>query len=260
MLKIVSKDNKLIKSTKKLFNDKKYRDLTNLFVAESQRVISTLKTNNIKIRNLLVSSESKYLKFAHECENQGVNFIELSQNIFNSLSSLNTSDGLIGIFNKPKNNFGITKNGKYVILDRIQNPGNLGSIIRTAVAFGINGIIISNDSVDLYHPNIIRATMGSCFNVPITFTTSLVNTINQLHQEKFKIYATALLPTAKNLNDIIFNNESTAIIFGNEGNGLKNNILKICDDIIHIPIDKKIDSLNVAVTAGIVLYKLCKQS
>ncbi|MDR0739913.1 MAG: RNA methyltransferase [Mycoplasmataceae bacterium] len=260
MLKITSKDNKGIKSVKKLFNEKKYRDLTNLFVAESHRVISTLIANNIKMRNLFVSANSKHFKFAQDCENKGINVSILPLSIFNDLSNLNTSDGLIAVFNKPKNNFDLLQTGKYIILDRLQNPGNLGSIIRTAVAFNIDGIIISNDSVDLYHPTIIRATMGTCFSLPIKFTTSLTDTINQLHKQKFKIYATALLSTAKQLNEITFNKQSIAVIFGNEGNGLKDNILKICDDVIHIPISKKIDSLNVAVSAGIIIYKLCKQS
>jgi TrmH family RNA methyltransferase len=259
MLKITSKDNKLVKSTKKLLIDKKYRDLTNLFVAESYRVIDTLINNKINIRNLIVSSESKYFQLAKDYEKNGVDVVILPKNIFNSLTTLSTSDALIGIFNKPKNNFNIIKNGKYIILDRIQNPGNLGSIIRTAVGFNVDGIIISNDSVDLYNPNIIRATMGSCFSVPIKFVTSLVDTINQLHQQAFKIYATAISSNAKKLNEISFKQESTAVIFGNEGNGLKEDVIKMCDEIIYIPVSAKIDSLNVSVAVGIVLYKLCNQ-
>jgi TrmH family RNA methyltransferase len=259
VLKITSKENKLIKSVKKLTTDKKYRDLINLFVAESYRVINTLTQNNIKIRNLIVSQESKYFHMAKNYEKNGVEVVILSNNIFNTLTSLATSDGLIGIFNKPKNNFNFDKKGKYLVLDRIQNPGNLGSIIRTAVGFSIDGLIISNDSVDLYNPNIIRATMGSCFSIPIKFVTSLADVIAQLHQQGFRVYGTAISSTAKNLKDVHFNNDSTAIIFGNEGNGLKDNILKLCDETIYIPINSKIDSLNVSVAVGIVLYQLCKQ-
>jgi TrmH family RNA methyltransferase len=183
----------------------------------------------------------------------------LPKSIFNNLTSLTTSDGLIGIFIKPKDNFNFKPSGNYVVLDRIQNPGNLGSIIRTAVGFQLDGVIISNDSVDLYNPNIIRSTMGSCFAVPIKFVTSLTDVIKQLQSHKLKIYATAISSDAKKLNEISFPKNGVAIIFGNEGNGLKDDVIKMSDETIYIPINNKIDSLNVAVAVGIVLYKLCEQ-
>jgi TrmH family RNA methyltransferase len=184
----------------------------------------------------------------------------LPKSIFNTLTSLSTSDGLIGVFNKPKDNFNFKPKGKYIILDRIQNPGNLGAIIRTAVGFQLDGIVISNDSVDLYNPNIIRATMGSCFSVPVKFVTSLSDVINQLQHQSFKVYATAISSSAKKLNEITFDRQNgIAIIFGNEGNGLKEEVIKMCDESIYIPISDKVDSLNVSIAAGIILYQLCKQ-
>ena len=204
MVKISSKDNKLVKSVKKLITDKKYRDLTNLFIAESYRVINTLIKNKIQIRNLIVSAKSHFFHIAKEFDKQGIEVVILPRNIFDSLTSLSTSDGLIGVFNKPKDNFIFHKGDNYVILDRIQNPGNLGSIIRTAVGFKMNGVIISNDSVDLYNPNIIRSTMGSCFCIPIKFVTNLSDVITKLHQLGFKVYATALSSNAKKLAEITF--------------------------------------------------------
>ncbi|MDR0675111.1 MAG: RNA methyltransferase [Mycoplasmataceae bacterium] len=259
MIKITSKNNKLIKSVNKLMVDKKYRHLTNLFVAESYRVIETLVKNKIKIRNLIISSDSKYFQIAKDYEKNGIDVVILPNIIYNSLTSLANSDGLIGVFNKPKDKFNISKNGKYIILDRIQNPGNLGSIIRTAVGFKMSGLIISNDSVDLYNPQIIRATMGNCFSIPIKFVTNLNDIIDQLHEQEFKVYATVVSLSAKKLNNVDFNHNSIAIVFGNEGNGLKTDILKICDEAIYIPIDSNINSLNVSVAVGIILYQLCKQ-
>jgi TrmH family RNA methyltransferase len=260
MLKITSKDNKLVKSVKKLLDDKKYRDSTNLFIAESYRVVDSLIKNKLSIRNLIVANDSKYFQLSKEYEKNGIDVICMPNSIFSTLSSLSTSDGLIGIFNKPKNDFNLTKTGKYIVLDKIQNPGNLGSIIRTAVGFELNGIVISNDSVDLYNPNIIRATMGSCFSIPIKVVTSLIDVINQFKHEGIKVYATALSSSASKLSDVTFNPTGVAVIFGNEGNGLKDTILKICDEVVYIPINPIIDSLNVAVAAGIILYQICKQS
>ncbi|MDR3329727.1 MAG: RNA methyltransferase [Mycoplasmataceae bacterium] len=259
MLKITSKDNKLIKSVKKLLDDKKYRDVTNLFIAESARVIETLIKNKVAIRNLLVSVDSRYFARAKEYENQGIDVVLLSNNIFNSLTTLSNSDGLIAVCNKPKNIFNFTPNGKYVVLDKIQNPGNLGTIIRTAVGLNFDGVIISNDSVDIFNPTIIRSTMGACFSIPIKIVTNLTDTIAQLKKLNIKVYGTALNKTAKPLDQISFGSTSIAVLFGNEGNGLKDSDLKLCDEIIYIPISNKIDSLNVSIAVGIILYQICKQ-
>jgi TrmH family RNA methyltransferase len=155
----------------------------------------------------------------------------------------------------------LSQNGKYVLLNKIQNPGNLGSIIRTAACFNIDGIIISNDSVDLYHPSIIRATMGSCFSLPIKIVTNLADTIEQMKKYGIMILGTALTSQTKELKQVSIANRAFAVIFGNEGQGLSEVILKMCDEVISIPIDrKKIDSLNVSVSAGIILYHLCNGS
>jgi TrmH family RNA methyltransferase len=259
MLKITSKDNKLIKSVRKLLDDKKYRDVTNLFVAESARVVETLIKNKILIRNVLVSADSKYFAKAKEYETQGIDIVLLPNSIFNSLTSLANSDGLIAVCNKPKTSINLVQNARYVVLDKIQNPGNLGTIIRTAVGFNFDGIIISNDSVDIFNPTIIRSTMGACFSIPIKIVTNLSDTITQLKKLNIKVYGTALNKTAKPLDSITFTQSSIAVVFGNEGNGLKESDLRLCDEIIYIPINNKIDSLNVSIAVGIILYQICKQ-
>jgi TrmH family RNA methyltransferase len=212
----------------------------------------------LTIQNLIVCNDSKYFSFAKQCSTNGIDVSIVPNSIFNSISTLAISDGLIAVVKKPKLTFQINKKGKYVILDHIQNPGNLGTIIRTCVGFDIDGIIISNDSVDLFHPNIIRATMGACFSIPIKIVTDLSNTIQSLKQNGIKIYGTVLGHKSQSLINTTFS-DAVAILFGNEGNGLKDNDIKLCDELIHIPISSKINSFNVSITVGIVLYQLCKQ-
>jgi TrmH family RNA methyltransferase len=229
-----------------------------LFVAESYRVIKTLIENKIVCRNLLATRDSKYFGEAVRYSKQGITVDEINHKIYESVSSLSTSDGMIAVFVKPNNKFSLETNKKYIVLDRIQNPGNLGTIIRTAVAFNIDGIIITNDSVDLYHPNIVRATMGSLVNMPIKVSTSLMDVIKGCKAKGIKTYATSLNAQAKSLAEVNFSN-SSAVIFGNEGQGLNNNDIKACDENIYIPISEKIDSINVSTAASIIMYQLTKK-
>ncbi|MDR0857097.1 MAG: RNA methyltransferase [Mycoplasmataceae bacterium] len=250
---IKSKSNKLIKSITKLISDKKYRDETFCFVAETCKVVNDLIASGIKCRNLIIAHTSKYLsKF------QGLKDIDISvvdDDVFKSFSSLATSDGVCGIFIKVKTKFVYSQEGKYVVLDRIQNPGNLGTIIRTCVCFGITGIVITNDSVDIYNPTTIRSSMGSCFAIPILVSTSLSDEIKKMQSNKIKVYATMLSKEAKKLNDVVFD-KGTAVIFGNEGKGLEPSEIKAVDESIYIPITNKTDSLNVSIAAGIIISRM----
>ncbi|MDR0985529.1 MAG: RNA methyltransferase [Mycoplasmataceae bacterium] len=257
MLKIASSQNKLIKSVKKLLIDSKYRHTSNLFVAETYRVIKQLIDNKQKCRNIIVRMDSKYLSQIKQLDKNGLNCVEVNNQIFNTLSSLENSDGVIGVFNSKKNELVIENNKKYILLDRIQNPINLGSIIRTSVALGINGIIITNNSVDITNQKVIKTSVGTCFNIPIKVITSLTDAINKLKTKGIRCYATSLNPNSTKLNDVVFQN-GTCVIFGNEGTGLKEKDVKLCDETIYIPITNKVDSLNVNVACAIVMYQLCK--
>jgi TrmH family RNA methyltransferase len=253
MEKITSKQNKLIKSISKLFEDKKYRDTTNLFVAESFRVVNSLIKNGFQCRNLLVTHDSKYFSQVKQLEQQNIFTSVINNDIYNNLSLLANSDGVMGVFVRKNTPLVVSKNKKYIILNKIQNPGNLGTIIRTAVAFNIDGIFITNDTVDLYHPSVIRSTMGACFSIPIKFSTSLIDTINELKTNGYTCYATVLNNQSQIVRDVKFA-ESSAVLFGNEGNGLNDKEIKLCDKSVYIPISTKVDSLNVANASAIIMY------
>jgi TrmH family RNA methyltransferase len=243
---ISSSSNATIKLIRRLLNEKKYRDSTNMFCVETKKIVEHLISNKFKIKFLLIDKKSKYI---NEFSNTIKYYVEPS--IFNSLSELKTPDGIIGVFEKSNNELKIQNYKKYFILDKVQNPNNLGTIARTCIAFNIDGIIIINGSVDIYNPQVIRSSMGAIFNIPIKFSTDITNIITTLKQNNFKIYATALKRNATSLEQIKFN-PNTAILFGNEGNGLSDSAIKLCDETIFIPINPNIDSLNIAASASII--------
>jgi TrmH family RNA methyltransferase len=253
MDKITSKDNKLIKSVKKLIDDKKYRQETNCFVAETSRVVDTLLKGGLKHRNILVLEGSKFANDYLNYENVSI----VKDFVFESIDSISNNDGVIAVFYKQKNDFSYQSDKKYVVLDKLQNPGNFGTIIRTCLAFGVDGVVVTNDTVDLYNTATIRSSMGGSCLFPIKISTNLLQAINEMKQSKIKVFATALNKFAKPLDTITFS-AGSAVVFGNEGNGLKDSDIKSCDETIYIPIKDKIDSLNVGIAAGIIIYNLCK--
>ena len=159
---------------------------------------------------------------------------------------------MIGICKKIESN---DIGNKVLILDQIQDPGNLGTIIRSAVAFSFDTIILSNDSVDLYNSKVIRASQGMIFNLNIK-RCNLTDIIPKLKKENYKIFGTRV--TGGNDIKSIEKNNKFAIIMGNEGNGLSLDIQKLCDEFIYIKMNEKCESLNVGVATSIILYELSK--
>lgn len=242
---------KTIRFTKKLISNKKYRDSSNMFVCESAKVIKNIISQGYKLVNLLITNNSKYFNDFRSLPN----VLLINAQTSKSISSLKNSDGTIAIFEKKINKIQIKSDGKYLILNKIQNPGNLGTIIRTACAFDINGIYITNDSVDLYHPETIRNTMGYIGITPITTYYNYFDVISLLQKNHIKVYATALNQKSIDVNKVKLT-KGIAIVFGNEGNGLNHKEIRVCDQSIYINTNHKVESLNVAIAAGIILSKI----
>ncbi|MCF0227294.1 MAG: RNA methyltransferase [Malacoplasma sp.] len=249
MQEIISKDNKIVKKVKKLFVDKKYRESTNLFVCESYRVIEAFINNNFKLDLIFVTNNSKYFDKVKKNEKT----ILIDQKIYNSLSELKTGDGLIAVFNIPKKQEQ-NIDDKIIILDQIQNPNNMGAVLRSAAAFNMKQIILANSCVDIYNPKVIQSSMGYGYDIPIKFVTDLRQTIRSLQSKGIKVYATAVDSNAVKLNQIKLG--KCAVVLGNEGNGIKKDIVSICDQSIFIPMNKKVDSLNISIAASIIMCKL----
>lgn len=235
-------NNPKIKQLKKL-SQKKYRDQTNMFLIEGFHLIQEAEKRN-------------YLKEVFVLENEkidiNVDTHKVSLNVMKYLSSLDTPPKIIGLCEKPKEK---SINGNILMLDNIQDPGNLGTIIRSAVAFNIDTIILSKDVVDIYNPKVVRSTQGMIFNINI-LTKNLENEVISLKKKGYKIYSTNVT-FGKELKTIE-KNKKFVIIMGNEGSGVSQNLLDLADDYLYIPINNNCESLNVAVATSIILYEISR--
>lgn len=237
---IESLSNKKIKELNKL-KTKKYRDQENLFLVEGYHLVSEAYNAGI-LKEVLVL---KYNEVSFDC-----NIIYTTEEILKYLSDVDTPQNIIGVCKKIDNN----KIGKkIVILDDIQDPGNLGTIIRSSVAFNFDTIILSNNSVDLYNPKVIRSTQGMLFKVNI-IRCDLSEIIPNLKKDGYRVLATKVTDgkDVKTLEKL----EKLCIIMGNEGNGVSDKILSLADDFIYIKMNDACESLNVGVATSILLYEL----
>lgn len=183
----------------------------------------------------------------------------VSDSVFKKLSDTVTPQGILAVVKQKKYTmqdlFNTIHDGKncFVILDRIQDPGNLGTIVRTGEGAGINGIIMSSTTVDLYNPKVIRSTMGSVYRVPFVIVDDLPSAIEQLKGKGITAYAAHLKGEAYNKEAFP---AKTALLIGNEANGLSDEVSVKADRLIKIPMQGKVESLNAAVATAILMYQV----
>ncbi len=237
---IESVDNKKIKSLKKL-HQKKYRDEMQMFLIEGIHLVSeAYKTGNL-LEIILLDGET--IDF-------DVDITYVSKNVMKSLSELETPYNIIGVCKYPKEK---EIGNKVLMLDGVQDPGNLGTIIRSCLAFNIDTIILSETTVDLYNSKVLRGCQGMNFHINI-IRGNLKDYIFKLKTDKYKIYTTDV----NNGNELknIKTTDKYVIIMGNEGNGVSKEISDLSDEKIYIKMNDKCESLNVAVATSIILYEL----
>lgn len=246
---INSLDNNTIKKIKKL-KQRKYREDEKKFLAEGRKFLDfdyqpeliILKENFEEINNI----EQKLEKF--NCRK-----IVVTDRIFKELTSQENSQGVILVYPYCSSDINsLQKN--IIVLDKVQDPGNLGTIIRVADAAGFKDILLTKGSVDCYNEKCVRSSMGSIFNMNILYMeeTSL---LNYLKENNYKLQVTALEKNSIEYTEMNLNDKN-AIVFGSEGNGVSEEFLKAADECIIIPIYGSAESLNVAMASGIILYKV----
>ncbi|MDD2181458.1 MAG: RNA methyltransferase [Bacilli bacterium] len=238
-----SMDNPKIKQIKKL-SQKKYREKYKEFMVEgSHLVLEAFKKGYLK-ELILEKNELFPLQVVTHY---------VTNDIINYLSTLESPSNIIGICSKLNevNNIG----DRVLIIDNIQDPGNLGSIIRSAVAFNVDTVILSSNTVDLYNPKVVRATQGMLFHVDIKIS-NLLEILPVLKNKGYKVMGTRVT-SGKSLKSIE-KSKKFVIIVGNEGSGVNEDIVELCDEFIYIDMSPVCESLNVAVATSIILYELDK--
>ena len=170
-----------------------------------------------------------------------------------AISSLDTPNRIMGVCKKKENSDLLGK--RYLLLDGVQDPGNLGTIVRSAVAFNIDTIVLSNDTVDLYNPKVLRSTQGMIFHTNI-IECDLVSVIDELHNMGITVYGTDVNNgiDARELSSL--DKTSFALVMGNEGNGVRREVKELCDKNLYINMNENVESLNVGVATSILLYEL----
>ncbi|MFD2446281.1 TrmH family RNA methyltransferase [Bacillus sp. CGMCC 1.16607] len=242
---IHSSKNPQVKQWKKL-HTKKERENTGTFLVEGFHLVEeALKVENL-VLELIVSEE---VEIPARINYGSTPMTQINKEIVKELAETETSQGIFAVCNQP--NQEVIDGRTYLLLDSIQDPGNLGTIIRTADAAGIDAIIVGNGSVDIYNSKVLRSAQGSHFHLPI-IRGDLFEWIEKLKKADIPLYGTALE------NGTVYTEvkptSTFALIVGNEGNGIQAEILKATNQNLYIPIFGKSESLNVSVAAGILLY------
>ena len=258
---ISSKDNEIIKNIRKL-KEKKYRDLENAYLIEGIKIVKEAIAENAKIRQIIMCedfTDNVELDKDTLYELARHNLIYVTRNLMDSLSDVKTPQGIIGVVNTVKT--GIEPKVDYtqdiiIALDGVQDPGNLGTIIRTADSANLNQIIISKTSVDPYNPKVVRSTMGAIFRVNIIETENIVEELKKAQANGFKVMVTAL-DSSKSIYKTEFNKK--VIVIGNEANGVSKEVQSIADEKVKIPMLGKTESLNASVAAGIMIYEYVRK-
>lgn len=251
---IDSTSNKIIKHTKKLL-DRSGRKEYRQFVIEGRRLVADAVCMGAHIEYILAEQGTEPV------EVKDAQCYELSKKAFSTLKTTVNSQGVMAVVNMPENvQFLPDSNAKsfYLYLDGVSDPGNMGTIIRTADAFGVDGIVLSQNCVDVYNPKVVRSTMASIFNIPIYFDDSKRSAVHKMRESGVKIIS-ASLQTDCSVLDTDFRCRC-AVVIGNEANGITDEIISLSDKLVKIPILGKAESLNAAVAGAIMVYERMRQN
>lgn len=240
---IESVNNERVKYFSKL-NDKKYQNLEGKFLVEGEHLVEEAYKGS-KLLEVIVLEGNE---FDYPCSTL------VCENVMKKISTLTNVPKIIGVVEKLDEE---EIKGTVLLLDRISDPGNLGTIIRSAVAFNIDTIVLGSGSVSLYNNKVVRATEGLMFHINI-IEYSLIDLIPKLKRDGYKVYSTNVLK-GKVLGDVKFD-AKTAIVMGNEGSGVSSEVNNLCDEYLYIKMNSTCESLNVGVATSIILYELDKST
>lgn len=262
MMEISSSKNPVIKEIKSLYR-KKDRWNNNLYVIEGTKLINEAINNGIDIKYIIYTE--KFLnteegKRFYYLLNKLGNLINVPEILFKEICDTENSQGILAVvsFNLNETDELFTVRDKFFMyLEGLQDPGNLGTIIRSADAFKADGILLGEGCVDPYNPKVVRATMGSIFRVPLYFIKDDYGFLTKLKESNYRIYTTSLEGSVPNYE--ITYEDNVVIVIGNESKGVSESVINLADRLIKIPMPGSAESLNAGVAASIILYEAMKQ-
>ena len=252
---ITSTSNQQMKNLALLMKKAKARNEQGVFVVEGRKMAEEVPADwRVKT----------YVSETFEKENtdflQGMEYEVVSDSVFKAVSDTQTPQGILCLVKKPAYELAQLLAGEkthLLILESIQDPGNLGTMVRTGEGAGISGVIMNKTTVDLFNPKTIRSTMGSIYRVPFYVAKDLNETIEELKAQGIRVYAAHLKGTLS--YDEPDYKAPTAFMIGNEGNGLSDEIANLADTYIKIPMEGSVESLNAAISATLLMYETNRQ-
>ena len=250
---ITAKDNSKVKELKKL-QQRKYRKRLQAYVIEGFHLVEEAFKSAADIREVYVTPE--FLTTAPTWVN-ALTVEVVSPEVLKTISELPAPQGIIAKVALPQMQAPEKLTGGYLLLDRIQDPGNLGTMIRTADAFGIKGVVLGTGTSDLYQTKVLRALQGSQYHVPV-YEGELTAWLEKARAQKVAIFGTELNEQAISLEDVVAPADFL-LILGNEGQGVQKELLAQTTQSIYIPMAGQAESLNVGVACGVVLYHFAKK-
>ena len=254
---ITSKNNTKVKQVRKLQKSAKLRDQENVFVVEGTKMVFEAPVGLLKECFI---SESFYKKNQKRIKGLECSVEVVSDQVFEMLSDTKTPQGILGLVKQLEYSLEEIlkkRNPLLLILESIQDPGNVGTIFRTAEATGVTGIVMNHSCVDIYNPKTTRSTMGAVYRQPFVVVSDFVESLDRIRESGVKLIATDLTAT-KNYDKENYR-EAVGLLIGNEGNGLSDFILKMVEDKVKIPMEGQGESLNVAIAASVLAYEAYRQ-
>ena len=254
---ITAANNQRVKNLVNLIQKAKARREQDVFITEGIKMF--LEADPDKIKEVYVSKAFFDKGMARE-KIEKCNYEILSDELFKKVSDTQTPQGVLCVmkqYHYRLEDLFQKVNPLFLILEDIQDPGNLGTMVRTAEGAGVDGIIMTKGTVDIYNPKTIRSTMGSVYRMPFLYTDDLLGVMKQLQEKNVKLYA-AHLKGDRFYHQMDFTG-ATAFLIGNEGNGLKDETSEEADVYMKIPMEGKVESLNAAVASVILMYEAARQ-
>lgn len=263
---ITANSNPKIKNINKLNKNASFRKEEQVFIVEGIRMFRELPVDRVK---QVFVSETAYQRYGTELPEKGITeqdgrLVVVSDSVFQSMSQTKTPQGLLAVVERyhytmedlisvmDKRENGNT----FLVLESIQDPGNLGTIVRTAEAADVTGIIIGGDSCDIYNPKVVRSTMGTIFRVPFVYVDDPAKAVDRLKEHGIVVYGAHLDGCDLYAGKLKRNN---AFLIGNEGNGLTDELSSKADRLLRIPMAGQVESLNAAISATLLAYEAYRQ-
>lgn len=263
MIPITSRDNEKVKFASKLIRDRSFRYSTGMFVAEGLRICTDASQSDGAVESVFLT-QAMYDRFGDQVENIISNVEDVylvSDHVMEKISETRTTQGIASICRMSKEDFtpnNLEKSAKLLALENISDPGNMGTILRTAEALGISKVVLTGECVDVYSPKVVRSTMGSIFRISICRCKDSVEFIEKCREQNLSTWAAVVSGEAKMLSQTDMS-IADVLFVGNEGNGLEQQTIDACDHQITIDMTGRSESINAAASASILIWEMCKK-